>query len=105
MTRRRIADSHVVAGARKRRAAIVAVGRLAPDLRVTGVAYTMQQVNEAERRIRAECPYALINRGNYDWTLIVARPDKSEAFVVFDTGRDPFTVLGDVDAIIRALKE
>jgi len=68
------------------------------------MSYTLSQVDEAERRIRAACPGAIVNRGNYNFTLWVQTADRSRVYLVFDSdpGEHP-TVIGDVDAIIRAL--
>lgn len=65
--------------------------------------YTLADVDEAERRIRAECPGAFVSRGNFDWTLAAMRGDWTRAYYVYDSGRNRPTVIGNIDAIIRLL--
>jgi hypothetical protein len=67
------------------------------------MSYTNEDVDNAERAIRAACPGAQINRSNYDRTLVVAKPDGSEIFLVFDDHDRRLIVIGDVAAIIKAL--
>jgi hypothetical protein len=67
------------------------------------MSYTNEDVDNAERAIRAACPGAQINRANYDRTLVVAKPDGSEIFLVFDDHDRRLIVIGDVAAIIKAL--
>jgi hypothetical protein len=69
--------------------------------------YTLADVDRAERRILAACPTALVSRDDYDWALTVLDARKTRAYVVF---RPPIEelgqaeIVGDVDAIIAALK-
>lgn len=76
-----------------------------------GSEYCLDDVQSAEARIRAEVPGVLVNRGDYDWALTVARTDKTMAFTVYrpqrtnDAGRViQAAVVGDVDKIIANLK-
>jgi hypothetical protein len=69
------------------------------------MSYTNEDVDNAERAIRAACPGAQINRANYDRTLVVAKADGSEIFLVFDDHDRRLIVIGDVAAIIKALNE
>ena len=67
------------------------------------MSYTMMQVENAERQIRAACPDAHVRRSNYDRTLVAVRADETEAFLVFDDRDGHPIVIGDVAAIIAAL--
>jgi len=66
--------------------------------------YTLDEVEAAERRIRNEVPDAKFSRDDYDWTLIVATPDKSLKFIVFQHNDYGLEIYGDVGRIIRELK-
>lgn len=68
--------------------------------------YTQKDVDAAEARIRVECPRALVQRMDYDWSLFAARADTKEEFIVFQCGiNGRSTIIGDVDSIIRALNK
>ena len=72
-----------------------------------GADYTIEDVNAAEARIRRECPDALVARTDYDWSLSVAKADRSKGFIVFRTSRPDrgrTCHIGDVGKIIAALK-
>lgn len=72
-------------------------------------AYTAEDVAMAEQRIRAECPTAIISKTDYDWSLSVARSDKTQAFIVYrhervrSDGSMQLQVIGDLDRIIAAI--
>lgn len=68
------------------------------------MSYTLKQVDDAEARIRRECPGAHVSRSNYDWTLSVARSDMSVAIVLFDASVSGPTIESDANAISAAIQ-
>lgn len=68
------------------------------------MSYTLKQVDEAEARIRRECPDAHVARTNYDWSLSVALPDKSAAIILFDDREGGPAIMSDAQAIDRVIR-
>jgi hypothetical protein len=67
--------------------------------------YTLEDVYAAEARIRSEVPDVVTGRDDYDWTLVAQSPDKSLSFIVFQHNDYGAIFYGDVDRIIKELKQ
>lgn len=70
------------------------------------MSYTLHEVDEAEDRIRRECPNVITDRVDFGWGLYAAKDDQTIGFIVFMPERIELNqgcVIGDVDKIIAAL--
>ena len=53
------------------------------------MAYTLKEVNEAEARIRAEVPDAILSRTDFGFSLSVANGALTRAWIVYQAARRP----------------